>query len=99
MHGNGRPTPFYRRPTPTARSAVRDVDRMRCEYDASDARLMLVWHRGIVAGQSLMLFAAVSWLAIDIRRRRALAAVVTHVFEKAVQQGVGIADAAEGRAA
>ncbi len=60
---------------------MRDVDRMRYESDSSDTRSMLAWHRGIVAGQSLMLFAAVIWLAIEIRRRRMLTAIVTNVLE------------------
>ena len=81
MHGSGRPTPFNRRPTPTTRSAMRDVDRMRYESELLDTRSMRAWHRGIVAGQSLMLFAAVISLAIEMRRRRILTAIVTNVLE------------------
>ena len=60
---------------------LRDIDRMRYESELSDTRSMLVWHRGVVAGQSIMLFAAVIWLAIEIRRRRTMAAIVANVLE------------------
>ena len=60
---------------------LRDIDRMRYESELSDTRSMLVWHRGIVAGQSIMLIAAVIWLAIEVRRRRTMAAIVANVLE------------------
>ena len=60
---------------------MRDVDRMRYESDSSDTRSMLAWHRGIVAGQSIMILAAIIWLAVEIRRRRMLTAIVTKVLE------------------
>lgn len=60
---------------------LRDVDRMRYESELSDTRSMLVWHRGIVAGQAMMLLATLIWLAIEIRRRRMLTALAASVIE------------------
>ncbi|MCH8808052.1 MAG: hypothetical protein IH986_18450, partial [Planctomycetes bacterium] len=55
---------------------LRDIDRVRYEAEAAEWRAQLSVMRGLLVGFSVLLLAALSWLAIEIRRRRVLSAVI-----------------------
>lgn len=55
---------------------LRDIDRVRYETAMGDGQSQLTVMRGLLVGLGVMLFAALSWLAIEIRRRRVLSVVI-----------------------
>jgi hypothetical protein len=57
---------------------LRDIDRLRYQADVADLTLQVSTLRGLAIGLSLALLAALIWLAVEIRRRRILVAIVNH---------------------
>jgi len=55
---------------------LRDIDRLRYQADVAELSQQVSTLRGLSIGLSLALLAALIWLAVEIRRRRILSAVV-----------------------
>ncbi len=60
---------------------LRDIDRLRNEAEAVELRSQASVMRGLLATLSIMLLTAMLGLAVEIRRRRILAAVVRHTLD------------------
>ena len=61
---------------------LRDIDRVRYESAMGEWQSQLAVMRGLLVGLSVLLLAALSWLAIEIRRRRVLSAVIHNTLEE-----------------
>ena len=57
---------------------LRDIDRLTCEASKLDLQSQTDTMRGICIGLLVVLLATIVWLAIEIRRRRILMAIVAH---------------------
>ncbi|HKQ50402.1 MAG TPA: hypothetical protein VJZ71_20175 [Phycisphaerae bacterium] len=55
---------------------LRDIDRLRYQADVASLSVQVSTLRGLTIGVSLALLAALIWLAVEIRRRRVLAAII-----------------------
>ena len=55
---------------------LRDIDRLRYQADVADLTVQVSTLRSLAIGLSMILLAALVWLAVEIRRRRILAAIV-----------------------
>jgi len=55
---------------------LRDIDRLRYQADVAELTVQLSTLRGLSIGVSLALLAALIWLAVEIRHRRVLAAIL-----------------------
>ena len=60
---------------------LRDIDRVRYEAEAAEWRAQLSVMRGLLVGIAALLVATMAWLAVEIRRRRVLSAVVHNTLE------------------
>ena len=60
---------------------LRDIDRLRNEAEAAELRSQASVMRGLLVTLSIMLLTAMLGLAVEIRRRRILAAVVRHTLD------------------
>ena len=61
---------------------LREIDRMRYQADVSDLTSQLDTVRTVCVGLMLVMLAAIVWLAVEIRRRRIITAVVGHQIER-----------------
>ena len=57
---------------------LRDIDRLRYESAEGELHARIETLRGLAIGLSLALMAGMVWLAVEIRRRRIVAAVLDH---------------------
>ena len=55
---------------------LRDIDRLRYQTDVAELSAQVSTMRGLAVTLSLALLAALMWLAVEIRRRRVLSAVM-----------------------
>ncbi len=60
---------------------LRDIDRVRYEAEAAEWRAQLSVMRGLLVGIAALLVATMAWLAVEIRRRRVLSAVLHDTLE------------------
>ncbi len=60
---------------------LRDIDRLRSEAEITTLETRLHTLRGLSLTLTLAVFAAIVWLAVEIRRRRILSAVVHDIVE------------------
>ena len=60
---------------------LRDIDRLRYEVSDAEWHSLLLVMRGLLLAVTAVLLATLVWLAIEIRRRRILSAVVHTTFE------------------
>ena len=60
---------------------LRDIDRMRYEAVVAEWQSQLLVMRGLLLGITAVLLATLVWLAVEIRRRRVLSAVIHDTLE------------------
>ena len=60
---------------------LRDIDRMRYEAHVTEQQAQQRLLHSLLVGLSLVLLATMIWLAIEIRRRRILSAVIHNTLE------------------
>lgn len=61
---------------------LREIDRVAYQADLTEAQARMAALRGLALAETVALLAALVWLAVEVRRRRVLSAIVCGMLEK-----------------